>query len=228
MADRMSFWAWGLESEEPTEDARRAMAKQLSETYGVSIEPRPIPDLADADLRSPRSPHRRPWPTSASPTPTSGPATPAAPTSPTAPEPSISISRTRRILWPTLGPKPSWRPSSTGVTTAATPRCPSAAGRRWCGAFRPRTMPGPASRSPWTASTRCSRSTRPRGRRRIQAGVLGPALEDQLKPSGHTLRHFPADRSGSRPSAAGSPPAPAGTTPPTTPTSTTSSSRCAC
>ena len=26
---------------------------------------------------------------------------------------------------------------------------------------------------------------------RIQAGVLGPALEQQLKPSGHTLRHFP-------------------------------------
>ena len=26
---------------------------------------------------------------------------------------------------------------------------------------------------------------------RIQAGVLGPALEAQLRPSGHTLRHFP-------------------------------------
>lgn len=26
---------------------------------------------------------------------------------------------------------------------------------------------------------------------RIQAGVLGPSLEDQLRPGGHTLRHFP-------------------------------------
>ena len=26
---------------------------------------------------------------------------------------------------------------------------------------------------------------------RIQAGVLGPALEDQLRPHGYTLRHFP-------------------------------------
>ena len=26
---------------------------------------------------------------------------------------------------------------------------------------------------------------------RIQAGVLGPALEDQLRPPGYTLRHFP-------------------------------------
>src|SRR5439155_11702872 len=26
---------------------------------------------------------------------------------------------------------------------------------------------------------------------RIQAGVLGPALEDQLRPHGLTLRHFP-------------------------------------
>lgn len=61
---------------------------------------------------------------------------------------------------------------------------------------------------------------------RIQAGVLGPALEDQLRPHGLTLRHFPqsfefstlggwlATRSG-------------GTTPPSIPTSTTSWSRCA-
>src|SRR5207237_2817801 len=26
---------------------------------------------------------------------------------------------------------------------------------------------------------------------RIQAGVFGPALEDQLRPHGYTLRHFP-------------------------------------
>src|SRR5207237_9469588 len=26
---------------------------------------------------------------------------------------------------------------------------------------------------------------------RIQAGALGPALEDQLRPHGYTLRHFP-------------------------------------
>ncbi len=32
---------------------------------------------------------------------------------------------------------------------------------------------------------------------RIQAGVFGPALEDQLRPAGYTLRHFPQSFSGS-------------------------------
>ncbi len=32
---------------------------------------------------------------------------------------------------------------------------------------------------------------------RIQAGVFGPALEDQLRPSGYTLRHFPQSFTGS-------------------------------
>jgi alkyldihydroxyacetonephosphate synthase len=96
---------------------------------------------------------------------------------------------------------------------------------------------------------------------RIQAGILGPALEDALRPQGLTLRHFPqsfelstlggwiATRSGGhyatlythiddfvealrivtsscRRSAAGSPLAPAGTTPPSTRTSTISSKPC--
>ena len=54
MADRMSFWAWGLESEEPTDHEREALARRLSEKFGTAITPRPVPDLADADLRPPR------------------------------------------------------------------------------------------------------------------------------------------------------------------------------
>ena len=54
MTDRMSFWAWGLESEEPTEADRQAMARQISERYGVAVTPKPIPDLADAELRPAR------------------------------------------------------------------------------------------------------------------------------------------------------------------------------
>jgi alkyldihydroxyacetonephosphate synthase len=51
---RRSFWAWCLESEEPTAAERDDLARSLSERSGLSITPRPIPDLADADLRPPR------------------------------------------------------------------------------------------------------------------------------------------------------------------------------
>ncbi|MCB1299592.1 MAG: hypothetical protein KDB08_11515, partial [Microthrixaceae bacterium] len=54
MADRISFWAWSLESEEPTDAQRAALARQLSEQYGVAITPKPVPNLADAQLRPPR------------------------------------------------------------------------------------------------------------------------------------------------------------------------------
>ncbi|MDH4074694.1 MAG: FAD-binding oxidoreductase, partial [Acidimicrobiia bacterium] len=54
MADRMSFWAWGLESEEPTDAARAALARDLSGRYGTEVTARPVPDLADAELRPPR------------------------------------------------------------------------------------------------------------------------------------------------------------------------------
>ena len=54
MADRMSFWAWGLESEEPTDEDRAKLAKHLSRRFETAITPKPIPDLADAELRPPR------------------------------------------------------------------------------------------------------------------------------------------------------------------------------
>ena len=60
----------------------------------------------------------------------------------------------------------------------------------------------------------------------IQAGVLGPDLEDQLRPHSLTLRHYPQSFE-SRHSAAGWPPARADTTQPCTPTSTTFVNRCA-
>ena len=60
---------------------------------------------------------------------------------------------------------------------------------------------------------------------RIQAGALGPAVEDQLRPPRPDAAPLPAVASSGRRSAAGSPHARAATTPPTTPTSTTSSSQ---
>ena len=47
---RRSFWAWGLESEEPTDEDRARRAEHLSKRFGVAITPAPVPDLADAEI----------------------------------------------------------------------------------------------------------------------------------------------------------------------------------
>ena len=54
MADRKSFWAWCLESEEPSDADRAALAARLSARYGTEITARPVPSLDDAELRAPR------------------------------------------------------------------------------------------------------------------------------------------------------------------------------
>ena len=51
---RRSFWAWGMESDEPTVEQRRQLAESLSQAYGVSLEVPPVPTTADLDLRKPR------------------------------------------------------------------------------------------------------------------------------------------------------------------------------
>jgi alkyldihydroxyacetonephosphate synthase len=51
---RRSFWAWGLESQEPTPEQRQAMAGSLSRKYGVTVAVPPTPTAADLNLRQPR------------------------------------------------------------------------------------------------------------------------------------------------------------------------------
>ena len=51
---RRSFWAWGLEQEEPTEQQVREAATRLSQRYGVNVEPVMLPRADDLRLRAPR------------------------------------------------------------------------------------------------------------------------------------------------------------------------------
>ena len=51
---RKSFWAWGLESEEPTMEQMREMAAKVSRQYGVNLEAVAPPKLTELDLRRPR------------------------------------------------------------------------------------------------------------------------------------------------------------------------------
>ena len=53
MAKR-SFWAWGMEKDEPTLEQRREKAAALSTQYGIAVEATPVPRSADLDLRKPR------------------------------------------------------------------------------------------------------------------------------------------------------------------------------
>jgi len=51
---RRSVWMYGLESEEPTEAQRRAHAETLSKRFGVRVEPPPWPRVDALKLRPPR------------------------------------------------------------------------------------------------------------------------------------------------------------------------------
>ena len=51
---RRSFWAWGMESDEPTIGEQRDTAERLSRQYGVPLQVVPVPTVADLNLRQPR------------------------------------------------------------------------------------------------------------------------------------------------------------------------------
>ena len=51
---RRSFWAWGLEQDEPTEQQVREAAARLSQRYGVNVDPVMPPRVEDLRLRAPR------------------------------------------------------------------------------------------------------------------------------------------------------------------------------
>ncbi|MGH1488388.1 MAG: FAD-binding oxidoreductase [Acidimicrobiales bacterium] len=191
MADRMSFWAWGLESEEPTEAARKQMAREISERFGVSVVPRPIPNLADAELRAPRisppddladfcfdDPYERARHAGG----------------------AHFTDRTRAFNLDFPNP-PDFvaHPRTEGELEAIL---------NWCHDGGHAVVPfGGGSSVVWGVSPPDDAGTcvtiamdrfdqvleidETSRAARIQAGVFGPALESQLKPSGHTLRHFP-------------------------------------
>jgi len=191
MADRMSFWAWGLESEEPTEADRQAMARQISQRYGVSVTPRPIPNLADAELRAPRI----------------------------TPPDALSAfcftdtyerarhaggahftDRTRAFNLDFPNPPDFVSHPRTEAELEAI--------LSWCHDGGHVVVPyGGGSSVVWGVEPPADSPTsvtiamdqfdqvlevdKTSRAARIQAGIFGPALEAQLKPSGHTLRHFP-------------------------------------
>ena len=190
MAARRSFWAWGLESEEPSNAERAVRADQLSKRYGVAIKAPPVPKLADAVLRAPRIQvpdtlgafcSTDPWERAFH---------------------SHGANFTDRTNAFNLH-----FPNPTDVVAHPSNETELAAVLDWCSSNDVKVVPfGAGSSVVWgvnppeadrvltVAMDRFDRvlDIDPTSRAaRIQAGIYGPALEDQLRPHGFTLRHFP-------------------------------------
>ena len=187
---RRSFWAWCLESEEPTRQQRDELAAKLSERAGTEIVAAPIPDLERATLRPSRI---------------------------TVPD-SLSewcavdtwerafhshgahfTDRTRAFNLDFPNPPDAVAHPRSEAELAATVD--------WCGSHGYVMVPfGGGSSVVWGVNPpnadavvtialdrldRVLEIDAVSRAARIEAGVLGPQLEDQLRPHGYTLRHFP-------------------------------------
>jgi alkyldihydroxyacetonephosphate synthase len=185
-----SFWTWGYVSDEPTEAERKTAADQVSKRLGHTVTPPPIPDIDQIDLRPPRLevPDNLPW---------------------------VSSAHTERVVHTHGGHPLELLAGLRGEfaeppDAVAHPRTEDEleATLAWCDTHGYAAIPyGGRTSVVWgvnvpetteTAVTidldhlsqvveidETSRAVR------VQAGMLGPDLEDALRPAGLTLRHFP-------------------------------------
>ena len=173
MAKR-SFWAWGLEPDEPTAGQMRTAAAELSKKYSVNLTPAAPPKPADLSLRKPRITP----PSSLTPICTSDDHDRAVHT--------YGRSFRDRIRAFNLDEAVLEWCSSSGHAAI-----PFGGGSSTVAGFEPPegydgvVTIDMAGLGQVLEIDGISRSAR------IQGGVYGPALEDQLRPHGFTLRHYP-------------------------------------
>ena len=185
---RRSVWMYGYESEEPTEEQRRAYAREMSARLGVDIRPPPKPRLQDLRLRPPR---------------VTPPGTVAEFSFQDTYERALHSHggyRERALLGRFPNPP----------DVVAHPRSEQEleAVLEWCSKGGYAVIPYGGGSSVVDGVTppegydgivsidmdrfdRVLEVDRVSRAARIQAGAYGPALEDQLRPHGLTLRHFP-------------------------------------
>jgi alkyldihydroxyacetonephosphate synthase len=184
---RRSIWINGLESEEPTEAQRREQARQFSERIGVAVELPPIPTLDALQMRAPRI--------------------------------AVPDRLAEFCLTDTyeraLHAKGDRLLEIRGIfenppDAVAHPRTEQEleAVLEWCATNGYATIPYGGGSSVVDGVTppdgydgvvtidmdqfdRVLEIDETSRAARIQAGAYGPALEDQLRPRGYTLRHFP-------------------------------------
>ena len=188
---RRSFWAWGMESDEPTMEQRRAVAASLSQRYGVAIEAVPAPTETDLDLRKPRI---------------SPPATLAPFCSTDTHDRAVHHYgrnlRDRVRAFNRQFPNPPdvvAHPRSEQEVEALLAWCseggyaaiPYGGGSSVVAGIEPPDNFDGVVTIDLSAMDRVLEVDDISRAARIQGGVLGPSLEEQLRPLGFTLRHFP-------------------------------------
>jgi alkyldihydroxyacetonephosphate synthase len=188
---RRSYWGWGLESDEPTEQQRAEAAARLSQRYGRTLTPPPRPSLERATMRASRI-------------------------TPPAALAAICTTDAHERASHTYGK--SFRDRVRAIRgdfqnapdIVAFPRTEAdvTALLEWCDRDRHVAIPYGGGSSvvggvevPAEGPTAVTIDLRDMNRvlevdpvsraARIQAGALGPHLDEQLKPHGFTLRHFP-------------------------------------
>jgi alkyldihydroxyacetonephosphate synthase len=186
-----SFWTWGYRSDEPTEADRQRVARRLSERFGRDVTPPRVPRVEDIELRRPRL---------AVPEALSG---------------WVSSRHDERVLH-TYGGHPL---ELLEALRGRFPNPPDAVAHprsedeleatlEWCDGNGYAAIPyGGATSVVWGVQVperasaavtidmdhfhRLLEVDETSRAARIQAGVLGPDLEDALRPRGLTLRHYP-------------------------------------
>jgi len=188
---RRSFWGWGLETDEPTEQQRQDTAARLSARWNTEIKAPPMPRIEDIRLRAPR---------------VSPPAAIAA-FSTTEPHDRAGHSYGKSYIDtiravrgefpnpPDLVAYP--RTEAEVITTlewadsASVVAIPYGGGSSVVGGVEPPHGDRPSVSIDLRELDQVLEVDATSRAARIQAGVLGPHLEDQLRPHGFTLRHFP-------------------------------------
>lgn len=195
MAPRRSLWMFGLESDEPTYEERAKKAAELSTRLGVELTAPHIPDPADLDLRAPRI---------------------------DPPDALASICRqdSRDRAYHAYGndrglhavrghyPNPPDVVAHPGTeaeleavldwaTGAGAAVIPYGGGSSVVEGVTPTDDLGPVVTIAMDRFDRVLEVDETSRAARVQAGVFGPHLEDQLRPYGYTLRHFPQSFAGS-------------------------------
>ena len=191
---RRSFWMFGMESDEPTEQQRREQAKQLSQRVGVAIDAPRIPRAEEIELREPRI------------------------------KPPDAIAEFcfqdgyERVLH-SYGSERGRAifgdvPNPPDVVAHPRTEAEIEAVLEWCSDHGYAAIPygggssvvggvTPPEGYPGIVTIDMDRFDRvlevdeTSRAARIQAGVFGPALEDQLRPHGYSLRHYPQSFAGS-------------------------------
>jgi alkyldihydroxyacetonephosphate synthase len=188
---RRSFWAWGLESDEPSLEQRQQAAERLSVRFGAPLTPPPAPAIEQITLRVPRI--------------APPPALAAFCSTDAHERASHAYGKSfRDVVRAFRGDFPNPPdvvafPRDEGEVAAVLEWCdanrilaiPYGGGSSVVGGVEPPAAAGPSVSIDLGKLDRVLEVDQTSRAARIQAGVLGPVLEAQLKPHGLTLRHFP-------------------------------------